>query len=387
MTEKILCVDDDPNILDAYRRQLRREFHIETADGANEALAVIHANGPYAVIVSDMRMPGMDGVRFLAQARAIAPDTVRIMLTGNADQETAVEAINGGSIFRFLTKPCPSEKMAKALAAGIEQYRLVTAEKDLLEKTLRGAVKVLTDLLSLVNPAAFGRASRVRRLVRELAAELGVKGSWELDVAAMLSQIGCITLPSETLEKLHLGRPVTPEALKMFQMHPSVGRDLVGNIPRLEGVAEIIAYQEKGFDGTGFPADSKRGQRIPLGARILKAALDFDTLRCTGLGENEAVVRLLGQPGPYDPAVLSALKAVTEKSECYIVREIRLHDLTDGMILAEDVKTTKGMLLVCKEQEATQSLCERLLNYSKHAPIREPLRVLVRMNRVSAVDL
>jgi response regulator RpfG family c-di-GMP phosphodiesterase len=384
MTEKILCVDDDPNILDAYRRQLRKEFHIETAGAVREALAAMESNGPYAVIVSDMRMPGMDGIQFLARAKEIAPDTVRIMLTGNADQETAVEAINEGNIFRFLTKPCPSERLGRALQAGIEQYRLVMAEKELLEKTLRGAIKVLTDLLCLVNPTAFGRASRVDRLVRQLAAELDVEVAWELDVAAMLSQIGCVTLPPRTLDRLHLGEPLGPEELKMFEMHPSVGRDLVAKIPRLEGVAEIIAYQEKGFDGSGVPADSRRGREIPLGARILKVALDFDTFRSGGLTEEAAVASLFRQPERYDPDVLNALQGIAEKSECHIVREIGLRELTDGMIFAGDVRTTTGMLLVCKGQEATQSLCQRLLNYSKHAPIREPIRVLVRMSQVSA---
>ena len=160
MTEKILCVDDEPNVLQACRRQLRKRFHIETADGGEQALQAIAGQDPYAVIVSDMRMPGMDGIQFLARAKELTPNSVRIMLTGNSDQQTAIEAVNEGNIFRFLTKPCPAESLAKAIAAGVEQYRLVTAEKELLEKTLRGSIKVLTEVLSLVNPTAFGRAAR-----------------------------------------------------------------------------------------------------------------------------------------------------------------------------------------------------------------------------------
>ncbi|MFH1417727.1 MAG: response regulator, partial [Planctomycetota bacterium] len=136
MSKKILCVDDDPNILNAYRRGLRRLFEIETAEGGAEGLEAIASQGPFAVVVSDMRMPGMDGIQFLTAVKKRAPESVRIMLTGNADQQTAMDAVNEGSIFRFLTKPCPPEHLAKALTAGIEQYRLITAEKELLGKTL-----------------------------------------------------------------------------------------------------------------------------------------------------------------------------------------------------------------------------------------------------------
>src|SRR5829696_4359 len=138
MIGKILCVDDERNVLEAYQRSLRKEFHIEIATSGAEGLAAVESQGPYAVIVSDMRMPGMDGIRFLAKVKEKAPDSVRIMLTGNADQQTAIEAVNEGNIFRFLTKPCPPETLAKALSAGLQQYWLVVAEKELLEKTLSG---------------------------------------------------------------------------------------------------------------------------------------------------------------------------------------------------------------------------------------------------------
>src|SRR5579864_7045735 len=156
MAEKILLVDDDNSVLEGYRRSLSREFSVETAMGAEQALKLAADNGPYAVVVSDMRMPGMDGIRLLSRIKALSPDTIRVMLTGNADMDTAVNAINEGSIFRFLKKPCSKEAMAKAITAALVQYRLVTAEKQLLEQTLGGTLQVLTQVLSLVNPAAFG---------------------------------------------------------------------------------------------------------------------------------------------------------------------------------------------------------------------------------------
>ncbi len=387
MSERILCVDDDPSVLAAFQRGLRRQFHIETAQSGEQALEAVRTHGPYAVIVSDMRMPGMDGVQLLAKVKAIARDTVRIMLTGNADLETASEAVNEGSIFRFLTKPCDAEKLARALTAGIEQYRLVTAEKELLEKTVRGSIRVLTEVLSLVNPAAFGRASRVQRLVRRLAGELKAGPAWELDIAAMLSQIGCVTLPPETIDRLYRGQKLSPEELEMFEAHPAVGHDLVANIPRLESVAKIIACQNYRFDGTGAPPNAPKGSELPLGARILKVALDFDALKARGLTDVEAVLRMRHQPGAYDGQVLAALEVVSNVRESYDVREIELRSLAAGMILAEDVQTVSGLLIVCKGQEASASLCCRLKNYAKHTRIREPIRVMVRTeSRPAAVQ-
>jgi DNA-binding NtrC family response regulator len=121
MSDRILLVDDDSNVLDGYRRGLSREFLIETATGGDQALPLIEKNGPYAVIVSDMRMPGMSGTQLLSAVKSAAPDTVRIMLTGQADMETAIDAINEGNIFRFLRKPCTREAMAKTLTAALVQ--------------------------------------------------------------------------------------------------------------------------------------------------------------------------------------------------------------------------------------------------------------------------
>ena len=182
MAEKILLVDDESNILDGYRRSLSKEFLMETAQGGKEALALATEKGPYAVVVSDMRMPGMDGVQLLSHIKTIAPDTIRVMLTGNADMDTAVNAINEGSIFRFLNKPCSKEVMARTITAALVQYRLVTAEKQLLEQTLGGTLQVLTQVLSLVNPAAFGRAERARRYIHHIVTsmKLGTHGSTKL---------------------------------------------------------------------------------------------------------------------------------------------------------------------------------------------------------------
>ena len=152
----------------------------------------------------------MNGTQFLSRVRESAPETVRMMLTGQADLHTAMHAVNEGAIFRFLTKPCPPEALGHALEAGLAQYRLVHAEKELLEQTLTGSLKALSDVLSLVNPEAFGRASRLKRYVTGLAHHMGLSDVWRLEIAASLSQIGCVILPDTILQKISKGEPLSP---------------------------------------------------------------------------------------------------------------------------------------------------------------------------------
>ncbi|HOM18025.1 MAG TPA: response regulator [Thermoguttaceae bacterium] len=378
MNEKILCVDDEPNILDAYRRTLRKWFNIDVASGGEEALRAIAERGPYAVIVADMRMPGMNGVELLAKVREVAPLTVRMMLTGNADQQTAIQAVNQGHIFRFLSKPCAPEDFANALEAGLEQHRLLTAERQLLTQTLSGAVKVLVDVLSMLKPMAFGRASEVRRVVHQLCEQLQVQNAWAVEIAAALSQIGCITVPEKILAKVYRGEALSGEELEIYQQHPKVGHELIRKIPRLEEAAEIIGYQEKLYNGKGFPQDFRAGEDIPLGARILKAALDWTSLLAAGLQPEMAFVHMRQRQGWYDPKVIEALKHALEISEEYAVRELRVNQLADGMILAEDIHSIHGTLLCPKGQEITPAVRHRLRNYMVNVGIQGPIRVFVR---------
>ena len=378
MNEKVLCVDDDPNVLQAYQRALRKRVEIDVALGGEEALAAIAQRGPYAVVVADMRMPGMNGVELLARIKEIAPLSVRMMLTGNADQQTAIQAVNEGRIFRFLNKPCAPDEFAKVLEAGIAQYRLQTAERDLLANTLGGALRVLADVLALLKPQAFGRASEVRRLVRDLCRELKAEQGWAIEIAATLSQIGCITVPEKLLAKVYRGEPLSPAEAEVYQKHPKVGHDLVRQIPRLEEVAEIIGYQEKRYDGQGFPEDYRAGDDIPLGARVLKLALDWTALTSAGLSPEMALAHVLDRRGWYDPKVVAALKRVLALSGVQTVKEVRVVDLADGTVLAEDVRSINGTLLCAKGHEVNAAVRLRLRNYMVNVGISGPVKVFVR---------
>jgi len=234
MTEKILLVDDELNILQSMQRQLRKRFEIVIAESGDEALTALKTKGPFAVIVSDMRMPGMDGVQLLSRVKDSFPDTVRIMLTGNADQETASEAVNAGQIFRFLSKPCSTAVLATSLALAVRQHNLLTAEKELLNETVKGSIMVMAELLSLSNATAFSSGYRIKPMVTQIAKDLGLKGLWQYEVAALMSQIGCITLPGDVLHKLHAGIILSEEEQRMYENHPKVGSKLIRKIPRLE---------------------------------------------------------------------------------------------------------------------------------------------------------
>lgn len=309
MTERILYVDDEVNMLASFQRMLRGRFDLETAASGRDGLQMIAAGGPFAVVVADMRMPGMDGVEFLAEVKELTPDTVRLMLTGNADLDTAIRAVNEGSIFRFLTKPCSQDLLVKSVEAGLRLYRLVTAERDLLEQTLNGSIKVLTDVLSLANPLAFGRAGRLKRYVGHIVAQLGLPDAWRFEVAAMLCQIGLVTLPAETMAKISAGRKLAPHEEKMLASHPGVGSKLISNIPRLESVAGMIAKQREPF-GPGDSAGVKDRDEAALGGQILKAAMEFDERVERGIPPRAAIAQMRQRPEEYDPGIAAALEGV-----------------------------------------------------------------------------
>ena len=296
----------------------------------------------------------------------MSPTTVRIMLTGHADLEAAIAAVNEGHVFRFLTKPCDVGTLIKALEAGLEQYRLITAEKELLRGTLRGSIKVLVEILSLVNPEAFGRSERIKRLAVATAVELRLKHIWRLDLAAMLSQIGCVSIPEDILSKKYSGKPLGPEEEQIYGMHASIAVKLLENIPRMEEINAIIAHQ----------ADSFATGDQPVGARILKLALDFDDLEQSGMTREQAIGEMRDHPERYDPEIQTAFERAVYSEEGFVPRRLALRELLPGMILGADVKTVSGILLLAKGQELTDLVLERLIRLSGAYGVREPVLVL-----------
>jgi len=361
VAEKILLVDDDNSILDGYRRSLSREFPMETALGGQEALQLVANSGPYAVVVSDMRMPGMDGIQLLRKIKALSPDTVRVMLTGNADTDTAINAINEGSIFRFLNKPCSKEVMAKTLTAALVQYRLVNAEKQLLEQTLSGSMQVLTEVLSLVNPAAFSRAERARRYIHHIVTAMNLGNPWQYEVAAMMSQLGCVTLAPETVQAVFNDEQLSPTEQTQYDAHPQVAYELLSKIPRLEPIAWMIKHQNQPLPAPGEGDFETPDMR--RGAGILRLILAYEKLIHKGVSRNEAAHTLALQNKNFSPEFFHALVELDPNAEEGEIRKCRIELLTPGMIVQQEVRTNEGVLLISKGQEVTPPLILKLKNF------------------------
>jgi response regulator RpfG family c-di-GMP phosphodiesterase len=362
---RVLLVDDEPSILDGLRRQLRRSFAVSTATGGAEGLKLMDEQEPFAAVVSDMRMPGMDGAAFLAQVRQKAPDTVRLLLTGQADTQSAIAAINDGQIFRFLTKPCPADALQGALVDATELHRLATAEKLVLEQTLRGAVQALVDILSVAHPKAFSRSVRISRTVTELCEQMGVQDRWEAEIAGMLAQVGAVSLPTPVLDKISSGVPLSQDEREMLHRVPEVTEKLLANIPRFESVAAAIGRQRVRYDGRGRSVGAPFGDDLPQIARILRVAVDFDTLTSQRVPALTAIAKMRSDVGAYDGAVLDAWEA------CHVVvgqapvepLEVSFADLKPGMVLAEDFVNGRGLLLLGRGSTVTEALLDRLRNH------------------------
>jgi CheY-like chemotaxis protein len=372
----ILCVDDEPNVLEGLSLMLRRRYDVVTAPSGAAGLEALQKRS-MAVVISDMRMPGMDGATFLSRSREAVPDAVRILLTGQSELESAIAAVNQGQIFRFLTKPCPPPLLVATVDAAAEQHRLLTGEKVLLEQTLRGCIKALTDVLALASPAAFGRATRIRQHVSDLVSKMQMGECWQLDVAAMLCQLGSIALPADTASKVYYGQPLTAEETQMVSRMPAVTEQLLGSIPRLETVLAILAGHTKPFKALDPGRADAEKTLASRGAEILKVAADFESLEAQGQTVTAALDAMRGQTGRYDPAVLKAFVELRGGAASVqdIVRSVPLSALRVGMVFAEDLKMEGGVLLAARGYRVTSGFVERMRNFRQDS-INQMLRVI-----------
>jgi len=368
MPDQILFVDDEPALLQGYQRLLHKEFKITTAVGGEAALTLVQHMGPFAVVLSDMRMPGMNGIEFLFKVKTLAPDTVRIMLTGAAELKTAMDAVNEGSIFRFLTKPSNKDMLVRTLNDALVQHHMLCAEKELLEKTLRSTVYALTEVLSVVSPAAFSRAMRVRRYVQRIVARLSLASPWKFEVAAMLSQLGCVTLDPEIIDKVYAGTQLSPEEEAQYVTHPRAAHDLLRGIPRLEAIAWMVSRQYEDLPGEE-EADVPGLPDARLGVRILRAALTFDSLLRKRHSRVDAAHYLTQSFKGLDKRIIEALMELEPEAMANPARPVFIEDLVEGAILDQDIRTPDGLLVAAKGQEVSFSLLRKLRSYREKGTI------------------
>lgn len=355
----VLCVDDEARVVEGLKLHLRKDYEVHTALGGEEGLQKLKELGGVAVVISDMRMPGMDGATFLKRVMRAYPDASRILLTGEPGRDAAVQAINEGQIYRFLTKPCPPDQLKAAVDAAVIQHRLVNAERMLLQETVVGCIQALVDVLAIVNPIAFGRASRIKRLAMQFAEALGCTGFWQLEAAAMLSQLGYLSLPVELVEKLYYGERLTPEEQVLAEGVPEVAGKLLCHIPRLEPVMQIIEAARASDEQLQKLGDGTIG----LGARILLLTLDYDMRLARGEDGSTAIKMILAKESRYGRSLIEKFAAcVGAAAGTREILKIPLHMVQPGMTIMQDVRTHLGTLLIARGFEVSQPFLERLRN-------------------------
>lgn len=360
---RILFVDDEENVLHGLARQVHDHYEAELVTspltGARLLGEAVSDDGAgFAAVVSDMRMPEMDGRTLLRHALEVSPDTTRLLLTGYADLPTAISVVNESNVFRFLTKPCPAAELCSSLRAAVDQHRLLRGRRDLLEETLRGAVAALVETLAMAQPAVFARASRLGRLTRAVARRLRLPDAWQAEVAAQLGEIGLITLPPQALHMLDRGAHASPDVSRMLETLPGLADGVLSPIPRLEHVREIITVQQP----VGRP-DARRLAAASRAARVVQAVREFDVL-VAQRNTAEIAVLLLRQRSYHDIEVLDALDEVAGTARAREAREIDVSGLRAGQVLAADLVSGNGTLLVHRGHVLTDEVLARIRDFT-----------------------
>ncbi len=359
MNNKILCVDDEESILRGFQLNLRKDFELHLASNGVEGLEVFDQEGGFALVLSDMRMPQMDGATMLSEIKKRDPEVVTVLLTGHTDFESAMSAVNEGSIFRMLSKPCPPEMLIRVLGDGLAQHDLIKSKRILLDQTLRGAVDALAQSLSTAKPLFFGRAQRVRRIANELSDMLKIEDAWRVDIASIFSQLAYISLPESVTEDVYYKRDLTSGVKEMVRKFPEETEKIIEKIPGLEDVVEILGkltVQHR------FEEDDDTGLR--KAASILRVALDFDYYEEQGHDRSLIVQTLKSRKDDYDPEVtecLSQLLVVAEQK--YRLEEITIRKLEVGMRLAQELRLSDGLLVASSGADVDRQLLKVIRNY------------------------
>jgi len=381
----ILIVDDDPRGLAALEGVLIPEgYRVERASSGAEALekaARLHPD----VVLLDVMMPDMDGFdvcRAIRSTPALAELPV-ILVTALDDRDALLQGLDAGAD-ELITKPFNRLEMKTRLRTltRVNRYRRLVEERALLHATSEGVISVLTDLLTVVDPVNFGRAQAVKRRVAALAFQLQLSDPWPIELAALLSRIGYVTIPASVQEKERAGAELTPAELTLLARVPDIGHSLLARMPQLQEVAAIVRWQHARFDGGESGPGDPRGEDLPLGARLLKIANDALDLESRGVLPLAAWHELAARPGWYDPQVLTAAEFVAHgrahaSTDTFVVREVKLSDLRSGWRLHQDLLAQDGTLLLGAGHIITPAVLESIFNFAAISSVAGPIVVEV----------
>ncbi|MDR3411563.1 MAG: response regulator [Formivibrio sp.] len=405
----LLFVDDEPSILSSLRRLFRQQgYQILLAESGAAGLQILETEH-VDLVISDMRMPEMDGAKFLEQVRARWPNIVRILLTGYADISSTINAINRGEIFRYISKPWEDNEILLTVRDALERNRLeqenarllqltqsqndelknlnATLEQKVasrteevrqtfgmlesahkeLKRSFMATVKVFASLIELRGGKVAGHSRRVADHARELAIRLQLDESAQQDVliAALLHDIGKIGLSNELIE-----RPFTSlsaDARGEIMKHPIKGQQVLMGVEQLKSAALLIRHHHELFDGSGYP-DRLAGLAIPIGCRILSVANEYDALQMGTLVQQpmrsaDALNWLIDNRGKrYDPKVVDTLTAIVneQRKDLFVELPTRPSSLKPGMILNRDLAHPDGYLLLAKGQKLDSVMIDQL---------------------------
>jgi len=403
---RVLCVDDEANILSALRRLFRPCGYVVTVAASGEEGLAILDQAPFDLVISDMRMPGMSGAQFLEEVSTRWPDTMRLLLTGYADIDSTIDAVNTGPMFHYVSKPWDDKALLLIVRHALERKQLerdkarleaLTAQQNeelkdvnaslelkVMERTveLRKAnehikasfitsIKVFANLIELREGAIGGHSRRVAELARKLAKRAGMDAAAVQDVflAGLLHDIGKIGLP-DTLLSRAVAEMSGPELLR-YRKHPQAGEHALMALSELAQAARLVRSHHERFDGKGYP-DGLAGEQIPLGARIVAVANDYDGLQIGTLAARKRTARealeLLeaGRGRSYDPGVLDLFLEVVAESERNDLKEVGLSvaRLMPGMILSRDLVTRQGYLLLATDFVLTAGIIRQIQEYA-----------------------
>ncbi|WP_411823419.1 response regulator [Leptospira sp. 'Mane'] len=372
---KVLIVDDSEDnrlILEELTKSLG--FESVLANNGKEAQALLEADS-FTVILLDINMPEMNGIELLKwiKGQPKLQEIPVLMVSAIEETEEIVNCLKLGAD-DFIHKPFEVEILKARLNSALSKFRAKLSEKELLEKTFIGSVKLLSNVLTAVSPRLFGKAARIQRIARHLCEALEYGDIWEIEIASLFSLVGTITLPPDTLEKIINGRPLAGDESTNFQSHPIMGHKLLSSIPRLEKIAEIILYQNWNLDGTAGSMKIPR-EKIPFGSRILRAAIEFEHIQNKSNNPMEFAQTLKTRTGNFEPILISAMEKTMYTEYSKDVKQVKVDEVRVGMVFAEDVFTTGDAKIIGQWQEVSQGFLERIRMIHAKVGVKEPILI------------
>ena len=370
----VVLVDDEEQVLESLRLQLGRDYRLLTATSGGQALALLAEHGPAAAVVSDMRMPGMNGIELLHRVQREHPAATRVLHTGYGDVATAVAAINSGGVYRYLVKPADTETLRAAIRDSVRANAETVDDLQRLDRTLRSSVRALFGVLELSNPTAYQRAGRISALVTKLCDLLELGGRWEIEAAAMASQLGAVAVPADTMSRLDRGLPLSAEEQAAVDDMPRIALRLLGDIPEMWEVLHIIR-------GLTEPVE-ERSALVADGTAVLRTAIGFEALHTRGVAAAEAIRALEERPdqAPHVLAALRRLMGIRAASD--LIRTVRVVELEVGMRLLEEVVAVNGLVLIGRDTVLTELMLDRLVTFGRAIELVETVLAAVPDRRV-----